>query len=223
MNFYDQLQQQTQAERDYLLSSPIINDVWERRIDLNLYVSFLTNAYHHVRHTARLMLSAGAELQAHQLWIIDALSDYIAEEKGHEEWILNDLAACGQDKQLIRDSEPDTDIEMMVAFLYDYVNRRNAMGIFGMVQVLEGTSVALATEVARIGQEQLKLPNTAFTYLRSHGSLDIDHLKFFEKTMNKVTDKDDQQAILHCAKTVYKLYGQMYRNLPRVEADVHAA
>lgn len=223
MNFYDQLQQQTQQERDYLLSSPIITDVWEKRIDLNLYVSFLSNAYHHVRHTVRLMLAAGSNLQSHQIWVIDALSDYIAEEKGHEEWILNDLEVCSVDKASIRASEPEADIEMMLAFLYDYVNRRNAMGIFGMVQVLEGTSVALATEVARIAQEHLQLPDGAFTYLRSHGALDIDHLKFFERTMNKVDDKSDQAAIIHCAKTVYRLYAQMYRNLPRVKADLHAA
>jgi hypothetical protein len=39
-------------------------------------------------------------------------------------------------------------IELMVAYLYDLIARGNPVGLFGMVNVLEGTSIALATQAA---------------------------------------------------------------------------
>jgi hypothetical protein len=52
----------------------------------------------------------------------------------------------------VRHGQPGLPIELMVAFLYDQIQRGNPMGFFGMVQVLEGTSVAIALTVA----DQLK-------------------------------------------------------------------
>ena len=82
-----------------------------------------------------------------------------------------------------------------------------------MVYVLEGTSVALATTAAEAIREQLQLPKKAFSYLTSHGSLDISHVDFFEKLMNQVTDKDEQAQIIHCARVFFKLYGNIFRSL----------
>jgi heme oxygenase len=101
----------------------------------------------------------------------------------------------------------------MVAFLYDQIQRGNPMGFFGMVQVLEGTSVAIALTVADQLKSGLGLPPQAMSYLSSHGALDQEHLKFFESLMNQVEDAADQAAIIHAAKVVYRLYGDMLYQL----------
>jgi pyrroloquinoline quinone (PQQ) biosynthesis protein C len=82
-----------------------------------------------------------------------------------------------------------------------------------MVHVLEGTSIATADAAADGVQKALGLPNTAFSYLRSHGSLDQEHVKFFEGLMNKIDDKKEQDLIIHCAKMVYRLYGDVFRSV----------
>lgn len=51
------------------------------------------------------------------------------------------------------------------------------------------------------------------SYLSSHGALDQEHLKFFESLMNRVEDAADQAAIIHAAKVVYRLYGDMLHQL----------
>jgi hypothetical protein len=102
----------------------------------------------------------------------------------------------------------------MVAYLYDYIQRLNPMGIFGMVLVLEGTSSGLASTVAMLVQAKLALPDAAMTYLTTHGELDQAHMTFFEATMNKVTDPADQAAIIHVASMTYQLYGDVYRDIP---------
>ena len=87
------------------------------------------------------------------------------------------------------------------------------MGFFGMVQVLEGTSVAIAPDRRRSAQGGLGLPPQAMSYLSSHGALDQEHLKFFESLMNRVEDQADQAAIIHAARVVYRLYGDMLYQL----------
>jgi pyrroloquinoline quinone (PQQ) biosynthesis protein C len=101
----------------------------------------------------------------------------------------------------------------MVAYAYDMVQRINPVGFFGMVHVLEGTSITTADRAAESIQKALGLPSKAFSYLRSHGALDLEHVKFFESLMNKIDNADEQQLIIHSAKMFFKLYGDVFRSL----------
>ncbi len=101
----------------------------------------------------------------------------------------------------------------MVAYAYDTVTRRNPLGFFGMVHVLEGTSVALALNAAGRIQQALELPPNAFTYLKSHGELDKEHINDLAGILERFTGDDDRQAVVRCARGIYWLYGQMFRGL----------
>lgn len=214
MSFYNQLLEQTESGKQYLLSAPIIEEVFARRFNLHTYLAFLNQAFHHVQHTAPLLATAKKHLTSEQQWVLPTLEEYIEEEAGHEVWILDDIEACGFDRNQFWHGSAPYHSEIMISFLYDYVTRVNAMGIFGMVLVLEGTSSSLAPAVAAIVQDELKLPDTAMSYLTTHGELDQDHIQFFEKTMNQITGIEDQQAIIHVANRVYQLYGDVYRAIP---------
>jgi pyrroloquinoline quinone (PQQ) biosynthesis protein C len=213
MSFHQLLLDQTQAERRELLSVPIIQDALAAKIARADYIAFLTQAYHHVRHTVPLLMACGARLPARLEWLRTALGEYIEEEMGHQEWILDDLEACGADRAAIAASEPAHATELMVSYAYDTIARRNPVGFFGMVLVLEGTSVALATRAAETIETSLGLPRTAFSYLRSHGDLDIEHVGFFETLMDRLDDADDQAAVVHAARRFYRLYGDVFRSL----------
>ena len=81
-------------------------------------------------------------------------------KSGHEEWILDDIRACGGDAEAVRHGPPGHATEVMVAYAYDTIARRNPLGFFGMVHVLEGTSVSLALLAADAIQKPLALPDT---------------------------------------------------------------
>ena len=213
MTFYQQLQDSTARERDYLLSAPIIEACRTGDINKEMYIAFLRQAYYHVRHTVPLLMATGGKLPQDYEWVRGAIAEYIDEEYGHQEWILNDIRACGGDAEAVRTGQPGLSIELMVAFLYDQISRSNPMGFFGMVQVLEGTSVAIALNEAEQLKKGLSLPLNAMSYLSSHGALDQEHLRFFESLMDKVEKPEDQQAIIHSAKVVYRLYGSMLREI----------
>ena len=214
MNFFDQLQEQTKAEREYLLSAPIIAQVMAGTVSPASYVAFLGQAYHHVKHTVPLLMACGARLPERLEWLREAIAEYIEEEYGHQEWILNDIRACGADADAVRVETPNLPTELMVSYVYDQINRCNPVSFFGMVNVLEGPSIALATQAAGIIKGELGLPPQAFSYLTSHGSLDIEHIAFYEKLMNRLEEPADKAAVVHTAKVVYRLYGDMFRSLP---------
>ncbi len=213
MGFYQQLQEQTAAGRQYLLAAPIIGNCLSGAVTLPDYVAFLTQAYHHVKHTTPLLMATGSRIPESKEWLRNAVAEYIEEELGHQEWILNDIAGCGYDKEKARASVPNFSTEMMVAYAYDTVARVNPLGFFGMVQVLEGTSIAIADRAADAVQKTLNLPDKAFSYLRSHGELDQEHVKFFMGLMDRVVDIEEQQQIVHCANRFYRLYGDIFREL----------
>jgi len=103
------------------------------------------------------------------------------------------------------------------------INRVNPLGFFGMVHVLEGTSISLADHAANRIRESLALPKKAFSYLYSHGALDLEHVQFFEKLMNRIEDTADQDQIVHAANVFYGLYGDIFRSLEGSKAPALAA
>ena len=214
MEFFDELQHQTEAERAYLLGAPIIRSALDGTASLDSYIAFLSEAYHHVKHTVPLLMACGARLPERLEWLRVAVAEYIEEEIGHQEWILNDIRACGGDAEAVRNGQPSLPTELMVAYVYDRIARHNPVSFFGMVNVLEGTSIALATQAAEVLRTSLQLPPQAFSYLTSHGSLDISHVEFFRKLMNRLDDADDRAAVVHTARVVYRLYGDLFHSLP---------
>jgi pyrroloquinoline quinone (PQQ) biosynthesis protein C len=141
-----------------------------------------------------------------------SIKEYILEEFGHEQWILEDLEACGVDSAEVVNSQPNFETELLVSYVYDYVARVNPVGFFGMVHVLEGTSTAIASETARLAQEKLRLPDNAFHYLRSHGELDQEHVVFFENLINQIENPEDLGAVIHVANRVFRLYGDVIQS-----------
>jgi hypothetical protein len=214
MSFYLELQKQTDAARQCLLSAPIIQGCLRGEVSLPSYLAFLGEAYHHVSHTVPLLRACKAALPERHRWLHDALDEYVEEERGHEEWILDDIRACGGDAQAVRHGTPGHAAEVMVAYAYDTIARRNPLGFFGMVHVLEGTSVSLALLAADQIQQPLRLPDTAFSYLRSHGMLDREHTAHLGRLMDRIDERSDQADIVHAARAFYRLYGDVFRNLP---------
>jgi pyrroloquinoline quinone (PQQ) biosynthesis protein C len=199
MNFFDRLQRETETERAGLLAAPLIRRcLGDGQFSLDEYVAFLTEAFHHVSHTVPLLMAVGSRLPASKESFRNAVAEYIEEELGHQEWILNDIAACGADADAVRHGQPGAATELMVAYAYDTVMRRNPMGFFG-------------------------LPNKAFSYLRSHGSLDQEHMRFFEKLMNSIDDPQDRDDIVHAARRFYRLYGDIFRAIGQVDDQRRAA
>jgi pyrroloquinoline quinone (PQQ) biosynthesis protein C len=219
VTFFEELHCQTEGERVHLLSAPVITECLEGRVSLESYGAFLIEAYHHVKHTVPLLMACGARLPARLEWLRAGVASYIADEYGHEQWILNDLEACGFERSIAERRGPSLATELMVSYAYDTIQRANPAGLFGMVFVLEGTSVAIATRAANIIMRELALPPQALRYLLSHGKLDEGHIDGFAALVDLFEEQADKDAVVHCARVMYRLYGDVFRSLPSAKGE----
>ena len=223
MNFYDQLVKETETASALLYQVPQLIDGMQGNISRDTYIAYLTEAYHHVSHTIPFLMSMGANLGNKNPFLQRTIAQYIGEEVGHEEWILNDIEAAGGDKETARNSTPNLATQVLIAYNYDYINRKNPVGFLGMVFMLESTSTQIANQGAEAVQAKLGLPTQAFSYLYSHGELDISHMEFYEKTVNQLTDPADQKAIIEVAQNSFRLFAEVLRSIPHQGANQDAA
>lgn len=213
MSAYERLTRLTAPERAWLHAAPVIGRALAGQITREIYVAFLTEAFHHVRHTVPLLMAVGARLPDRQRWLQREIVHYLEEELGHEQWILADIAAAGGDAEAARESAPAAATDALVAYAYDTAMRRNPAGFFGMVYVLESTSVQLALAAADGVQRALALPESACTYLRSHGRLDREHVRHLAGILERLDAAQDLPAVVACARAMYWLYGSLFRSL----------
>jgi pyrroloquinoline quinone (PQQ) biosynthesis protein C len=223
VSFYDRLIAETEKERIGFTSIPLIREALRSGASRELYLDFLTQAYHHVKHTFPELAFAAARTtdEAYQ----DALVEYMEEERGHEKWILDDIAAMGGDAAAVRNGAPGTACRVMVGYTYYAIEWLSPYAMLGSVHVLEGMSTVLADKAADAIQSSLAhRGKDGFSYLRSHGALDVKHVAFFKELVNGLTDTRTQQIVIDESKVFYRLYGDIYHELAsRHPVKSHAA
>lgn len=213
---YGRLLRETSDERERFLGIPLIRRAVLEGVDRDLYLRFLEQAYHHVSHTCPLFERAVAACTPRDDILMQALAKYIDEERGHDAWILDDIAALGGDPVWVRDGSPGPACAAMCRHAYFLVDRVSPYAVLGMVHVLEGMSAALAKRAADSIAQRLALPNgtgTGLRYLTSHGDLDREHVDFFARLVNTIADEGLQEIVIASARTFYGLYGDIFREL----------
>ncbi len=215
MTFYDDLVKETAPERAQFQNIALIRHVMANGATKDLYLDFLTQAYHHVKHTIPLLNLATICCSDADASYKKSLKIYMDEEAGHDEWILDDIAALGGDSSGVRNGQGRLACRAMVSHAYYGIEHVSPYCLLGMVHVLEGQSVALAHHardaiVKSFGERNVP---TAYSYLTSHGSLDVQHVSYFEKLVNGLTSSAHKAQIVDAARDFYKLYGDIFCDL----------
>ena len=223
MTPYDRLCAETASARYQFLGIPLVQQAAAHGGSRALYLDFLTQAYHHVKHTFPL-LSLAAALTKDERYQ-DALFVYMKEERGHDKWILDDIRALGGNAEKVANGKPDMACEIMVGHAYYAIEHVSPYAILGMVHVLEGLSIMLAHTVATAVKGSLKTEgNAGFSYLISHGSLDIEHVTLFKNLVNGFEDPKTVDIIIDAARVFYHLYGAIFADMGHRHMEVsHAA
>jgi pyrroloquinoline quinone (PQQ) biosynthesis protein C len=222
MSFHEQLVAETAHSRDAFLSIPLVRNALRNGASRSLYLDFLTEAYHHVKHTFSLLALAASRTTDERYQ--DALVEYMDEERGHEKWILDDIRVLGGDPDAVRNGQAGPACRIMVGYAYYAIEHVSPYAFLGSVHVLEGMSVLLADQVADALKSSLGLESdTGFTYLRTHGSLDSEHVAFFRKLVDGFDDQKTQRIIIDNASIFYRLYGSIFHDLGARAELSHAA
>ncbi|MFY9641102.1 MAG: iron-containing redox enzyme family protein [Rhodomicrobium sp.] len=223
MTPFERLYLETAEARERFLAIPLVNHALATGGTRELYVAFLCEAYHHVKHTFPLLALASAHTRDERYQA--ALVEYMNEERGHDLWILDDIRAMGGDADAVARGKPGTPCQVMVGYAYYSIEWVSPYALLGMVHVLEGLSVMLAEKVAGAVQRTLGAGGASgFSYLRSHGALDIEHTALFRRLIDTFEDRETQDTIIEAARVMYRLYGAIFEDLGvRFGSIAHAA
>ena len=213
MSRFDQLLAATADARQQFIEIPLIQETMREGAPKALYLDFLGQAYHHVKHTVRLLALALARCGPDDPSYQNALIEYIVEERGHEEWILDDIYALGGNAEEVRTATPRSPCRVMVGHAYYLIDHVSPFAMLGMVHVLEGMSVALAAKAVAALQRRLQTDTGAgFKYLTTHGGLDVEHTKLLESLIAELPSSRSQ-IVIDAARDFYRLYGDIFRDI----------
>ena len=81
--FYDRLVAEVEAERKAFLALPIIQAALRGEFTREAYIGYLSEAFHHVRHTVPLIETVRSRIAPDRPTLLEALSDYSLERRGY--------------------------------------------------------------------------------------------------------------------------------------------
>lgn len=110
------------------------------------------------------------------------LDEHIEEERGHDDWLLDDLAHAGLSRAAVLSRIPPPRTAALVGAQYYWVQHEHPVTILGYLMALEGRPLApaLIDEM----QARSALPAAAFRTLREHARLDPGHAGALDRLLD---------------------------------------
>jgi len=143
-----------------------------------LFPEYMFRLYCAVRAVVPLMETARARAMAMAATcpvaalLVPYLQDHIAEETGHDQWLLEDLEVLGLSRSEVLSRPPARTVAALVGSQYYWVLHTHPVAFLGYATLVEGSPVKIeALEYL----EHAGIPREALRTLYLHAELDIDH------------------------------------------------
>ena len=208
MSFFITLVESSDASRRAIETLPKVHSMMQKGLTLAEYRAFLHDLYHIVWHFCPIMAAAASRCDERLRNIRYELYDRIDEEKGHEGWVLEDIAAVGG----AAPGAPSAPVQAMIGFNYYAAERVHPCSVLGMLYVLEVIASVYggkaADSIARaIGRETSA---GGFRFLSSHATMDADHLAQLNVLLKTIGDPAAQAAIIDSTRVNFHQFGQLF-------------
>ncbi len=181
--------------------------------DKGCYMDWLVQTYHYVKHTTRLTALAAARLPIEHTNLHQHMLDHAAEEKGHEQLILNDLNNLLYPVKNINFFElPST--KAFYQTLYYQIDHLSPWALFGRVLPLEGLAAILGNKIAKTVNKTIKHPETQSitSFLDAHADLDPTHVERAFSIVENVSIAE-AKIIAEGIELTYSLYETMLKDI----------
>lgn len=182
---WDRVIEATQDEFARTYSAhPLIENTLCGQLSIRVYMQYLTETYHMVRHTAQMLALGAARCGVDRPALRDWFLEQLEEERGHDLLLLKDLRTLDVDTDKVAASTPGRGAWGLVTQNYFMTTYGNPVGILGVASLTEGLGATMATELADCLNQQYGLPPSATTFLRSHGGFDVKHVEEVKSAIN---------------------------------------
>ena len=199
--------------------------VWSHPSVRDLYASYLIAVHGLIRASVPLMEAALGRAQerapddAVAAAMVDYLSGHIPEERGHDEWVLEDLEAVGGSRQDALDQFPSLSTARAVGAQYYWIHHVHPVALLGFIAVLEGhpPSVAGLDQLVRI----TGLPKAAFRTLYGHARLDVGHRDDLDDLLDRLPLDERLASLMEksAVHTIDQLTGTIEEIIPAPAGD----
>src|SRR5512139_973109 len=136
-SFFAELVGRTDEARRAFETHPVVMDAVARGMSVERYRRFLLELYHVVWHFNPVTAAAASRLDDGLREQRYFLYEHLHEEKGHEQWVLDDLVAVGVPQAEVLAHEPTPWTLALVGYNYWAAERRHPASAFGMLYALE--------------------------------------------------------------------------------------
>lgn len=214
--FFQKLVEQTDEARKAFERHERVVEACAQGMDRERYLVFLRELYSMVWNFNPISAAAAARLPADLRFVQAFLYQHMAEEEGHDEWVLGDVAAIGGDVDAVRGSlnASAAATQAFVGFNYWQAESQPSAAL-GMLYALEMLASVYGEPLAEAQRERLFLDGDAgVSFLASHASADATHMEDLRVVLDQLEDEDAQAAIVNSVRV-------NYANLTRVMEAIY--
>jgi hypothetical protein len=180
--------------------------------DVRTHAHWLAQTYYFVRHsTPMLALSCGLSVENRDYH--NRCIEHLAEEKGHDKMILNDLKFLGFK---VSDFPELASTQALYQTQYYWIEHKSPMSFLGYITLLEGLSIYCG-EIALKKAQALK----GLSFLKLHAEEDSSHLDKAFKMIESLPS-DEQERIIANFELSAHLYIQMINQVTEQNCAVAA-
>jgi hypothetical protein len=126
--------------------------------------------------------------------VADYLGTHIEEERHHDDWLLEDLAALGLRREEVLTRPPSAIVAAFVGAQYYWIEHYHPVALLGYVTLLEGYP-PVASEIEQL-QRRTGFGPDAFRTLSLHGELDPHHGEELDEVLNSLPLIEQQRTAL---------------------------
>jgi pyrroloquinoline quinone (PQQ) biosynthesis protein C len=207
--FLDLVGQTDEARREFETSSKVL-DIVANGLPLERYRKLLLELYHVVWHFNPTCAAAACRMTDDHRVVRYFLYDHMQEEKGHEEWVLNDLAVVGVTRETALEYKPTLALLGLNGYNYWSADRRNPCSVLGMIYTLEVVASVYGGPMTSAITDSLLLDgDRGISFISSHATMDAEHMAELRVILNQVEDEKDMSAVVESTIFNFHQFGRV--------------
>lgn len=200
--FFADLVVRTDEARRAFETHPTVLDAVARGMSIERYRRLLLELYAIVWHFNPVCAAAASRVSDQHREVRYHLYEHMHEEKGHEDWVLNDLSAVGVEPPVVRAHVPSVYTLALTGYNYWAADRRHPCSVLGMLYALEVIASVYGGPFASAVKESLLLEGErGVSFISSHATMDAEHMAELRLVLNTVRDEEARNAIAESAMT----------------------
>lgn len=207
--FLDLVEQTDEARRAFESGSKVL-DIVANGLPIERYRKLLLELYHVVWHFNPTCAAAACRVTDRHRHVRYFLYDHMNEEKGHEEWVLNDLEVVGVDMETARAYSPTLVMLGLNGYNYWSADRRHPCSVLGMIYTLEVVASVYGGQMtAAISDSLLLEGDRGISFISSHATMDAEHMAELRVVLNRVDDEEAKAAIVESTMFNFHQFGKV--------------